>query len=302
MVNKTNGKIGVVTVTYNSGKVIDEFMDSMLAQDYQNYTLYIIDNASADDTLSKVSKYPDERIVVIPNQDNVGVAAGNNQGIVDSIKNDCSHVLLINNDTVFDPDLLSNLLAGLSEYNCPMIVPKIMFHHDPNEIWCAGGYFDTRFTGEGKAYGTGEIDKGQYDKAMPISFAATCCMLITIDVFNIVGLMDEKYFVYYDDTDFCWRAMKQQQVLYYEPRIKMLHKAGSLTGTGSSFTTYYSTRNKIYYVRKNLPILSQILMLIICQAISFKRLIINRDSLSLFFLRQKAFSDGLKLSTLTADI
>jgi GT2 family glycosyltransferase len=291
-----SAKVGVVTVTYNSGEVIDDFMTSMLAQDRQDYILYIIDNASSDDTLAKVSKYQDDRIVVIANKDNVGVAEGNNQGIKDSIDRKCSHVLLINNDTVFEPSLISELIKGLDEHECEMIVPKIMYHHEPNTIWCAGGYFDSFPTYTGKAYGDGEIDAGQYDLAKQISYGPTCCMLIKIESFEDVGLMDEKYFVYYDDTDFCFRSMKSNKVLFYEPKIKLYHKANSLTGAESQFTVYHLSRNRIYYIRKNLSFLSQLIGIAFCQLRYLLGLISGKESLAIFFLKQKAFVDGMKMS------
>jgi GT2 family glycosyltransferase len=289
-------KVGVVTVTYNSGEVIDDFMTSMLAQDHQDYILYIIDNASSDDTLAKVSKYQDERIIVIANKDNVGVAEGNNQGIKDSIERNYSHVLLINNDTVFDPSLISGLIKGLKEHECEMIVPKIMYHHEPNTIWCAGGYFDSFPTYTGKAYGDGEIDAGQYDLAKQIFYGPTCCMLIKISSFQDVGLMDEKYFVYYDDTDFCFRAMKCGKTMFYDPEIKLYHKANSLTGAESPFTIYHLSRNRIYYIRKNLSLVQKMFGIAFCQLRYLKGLIGREDNFTIFLLRQKAFRHGLKMS------
>lgn len=288
-------KVGVVTVTYNSGEVIDDFMTSMLSQDHQDYILYIIDNASSDDTLAKIAKYQDNRIVVIANKDNVGVAEGNNQGIQASIDLAYSHVLLINNDTAFDPSLISELIKGLKEYNCDMIVPKIMYHHEPNTVWCAGGYFDSFPTYTGKAYGDGEIDSGQYDLAKQIFYGPTCCMLIEISTFKDVGLMDEKYFVYYDDTDFCFRAMECGKTIFYAPKIKLYHKANSLTGAESPFTIYHLSRNRIYYIRKNLSLLRSIFGVAFCQLRYLKGLITGEDNFTTFLLRQKAFRHGLKM-------
>ena len=116
-------RIGIVTITYNSSSVIDDFMASILSQNYTNFILYIIDNASSDDTLHRVAQYIDPRIVVISNTVNKGIAAGNNQGINASIEMKCGKVLLINNDTVFDPDLIDKLVIDMKNYACDL-TPK----------------------------------------------------------------------------------------------------------------------------------------------------------------------------------
>jgi GT2 family glycosyltransferase len=91
--------IGIVTVTFNSASVIEGFMDSVLKQTGAKFILYVIDNASSDDTLNRLSEYQDPRIVVIPNQINVGVAEGNNIGIRAALNRGCTFVLFLNNET-----------------------------------------------------------------------------------------------------------------------------------------------------------------------------------------------------------
>jgi GT2 family glycosyltransferase len=244
-------RIGVVTVTYNSATVIDEFMAAMLAQTHKNFILYIVDNASGDDTLKKLDHYDDPRIVVIPNDRNVGVAAGNNQGIKASLQAYCDHILLLNNDTEFEATLLEKLLAGLDMYHCDLIVPKMMYFDDKRKIWYAGGQLIRWRAYAAHHVGMNEKDTGKYDRAVPATYAPTCCLLVKSEVFEKVGLMDEKYFVYCDDTDFCYRAMKSGYLMYYRPDIEFYHKVSSLTGGDSSeFALRYMVRNKIYYMRK----------------------------------------------------
>src|ERR1700760_5135646 len=97
----SSGRIGVVTITYNSEKVLPEFIDSIKKQTYQDFALYVIDNNSSDNTLSMLSDWNESRLFVIPNLVNRGVAAGNNQGIRAAIEEGCNYVLLLNNDVVF---------------------------------------------------------------------------------------------------------------------------------------------------------------------------------------------------------
>lgn len=288
-------KIGVVTVTYNSGEVIAAFMESLARQTHQDYVLYVVDNASGDSTLEQLRPYQDELpMVVIDNKKNIGVAAGNNQGIKRALEEACTHVLLINNDTEFEPELVEKLLAGIDEYKCEMIVPKMLYYDNPKMIWFAGGHFDNVKTYINIHEGYNEIDYGQYNQPRLIQYAPTCCMLIRSSVFEKIGLMDEKYFVYYDDTDFCIRALKQKQTLYYYPVATLIHKVSSLTGgEESNFAIQYYMRNKVYFIRKHVIFPMSYVFIIITQCkLVLDWLVGKRDN---YCLKQKAFFEGLRL-------
>ena len=129
------GRIGVVTVTYNSGQVLPDFLRCLWAQTCRNFLLLAVDNASCDSTLEVLKECSDERLIVIANPDNRGVAEGNNQGIRQALEAGCSSVLLLNNDTEFDETLLERLAAGLETYPCDMVCPKTFFFDEPDRIW-----------------------------------------------------------------------------------------------------------------------------------------------------------------------
>lgn len=297
--NISNLKVGVVTVTYNSEKVIEGFMRSMLAQTHENFIIYIIDNDSSDKTLGFISEqYKDSRIVVIPNKDNLGVAEGNNQGIRLSLEQLCDYVLLINNDTEFEDNLLNKLIgAQLENKKHEMVTTKIMFFDSPNTIWCAGGYFRKWMANICFHYGEGENDNGQYNDISTIEYAPTCCLLIKPCVFKKIGLMDARYFVYYDDTDFCLRARANRIRLLYYPHISFYHKVSSLTeGKGSSFTTRYSTRNLILYIRKNTNnILLRYIWILIYFTLLNIKFLIRKDDFSTYKLKQSSLREGMSI-------
>jgi GT2 family glycosyltransferase len=287
-------KIGAVTVTYNSRQVIDGFLDSLLHQTYSDFVLYVVDNASSDGTLEVVRRYQDPRIHIIRNQTNVGVAEGNNQGITAALKADCGAVLLVNNDTEFESSLLQLLVDGMVEHACDMVAPKILYHDKPQLIWCAGGGFRPWKGHGGMHYGLGEIDRGQFDTARRIELAPTCCLLIRTEVFGVIGLMDSLYFVYTDDTDFCFRAMREGVKLFYLPSATMLHKVSSLTGgTESDFTIRYCTRNHVYFILKNLGLGRGLYYLPEFQIRLLAKLILGKVGFAKFVLQQRAFLEGV---------
>jgi len=292
-----SAKIGMVTVTTNSGKDIDLFMRSTLSQHYSNFLLYIIDNCSTDTTLHQVSQYQDPRVTVIANDSNLGIARSNNRGITAALQADCEYILLINNDTEFDASLIGTLLAQIEDLQCDMIIPKIMYYDRPDIIWCAGGVF-RRWRGHSAIHrGENCRDTGQFDQPCRVDYAPTCCMLIRRQVFESLGLMDPCYFLYFDDTDFCLRALRHGLRLYYTPSAELLHKVSSQTGgRGSTFQTRYQTRSHVYYLAKNFGLLHCLYFLPLYQLKIAVKLLTGQLSIEKFRVSQTGFWEGVRMS------
>jgi GT2 family glycosyltransferase len=286
--------IGVVTVTYNSGMVIRDFLTSLLKQSQATFLLYVVDNASSDDTLGLLANHPDPRVLIIRNTENVGVAEGNNIGIRAALRDGCACVLLINNDTVFDSDVISRLLDGIEQYHCDMIVPKILYFNPSDTVWCAGGAFSP-LRGSAKHFGFGQKDDGRFDRPREVHYSPTCCMLIKREVFEQIGLMDAKYFVYFDDTDFCLRARRAGLRLVYLPTARVYHKVSSLIGHRSDLALRYFTRNHVYYVMKNFRPWMSLYYLPICQVHVVRRCLIAKNKTKAFSLAEKGFWEGFAL-------
>lgn len=289
-------RVGVVTVTYNSARVLDDFLRASLAQTLTDFRIYVIDNASADDTVRRLRAETDPRLVVIENADNLGVAEGNNQGIRLALEDGCSHVLLLNNDTDFPPGLFAEMLELAQHGAHPVVIPKIYFHDPAQRIWCAGGRFVAARGYTGVHFGEGELDQGQFDRDRAIEYSPTCCMLIEASVFARVGMMDPKYFVYYDDTDFCLRLQRAGIGIWYAHRPHLYHKVASLTGGGvSPFGARMGARNRVYYLRKHFGAMRTAWYLCAFVCYVFMRRIIGKDSGHIFRIKLKAMAEGLRL-------
>jgi len=253
-------KIGVITITYNSKDVLRPFLNCVWQQTHTNLVLYVIDNASQDATRSILEMENDSRLKVINNSTNFGVAKANNQGIIKAIEADCDQVLIINNDVEFESTLIEKLLQVQAEKSCSLVTPKMMYFDNPNHIWYAGSSFIKK-----KGYlplhtGMKQLDEGQYDRIIEVEYAPTCCLLAKKEVFHDIGLMDEKYFVYFDDTDFSYRVWKDRRhKMFYCPDVKFYHKVGSLTKSFNmveeqifrgDFFIQQNTKNHIYFLKK----------------------------------------------------
>lgn len=247
-------KIALVTVLFQSDDVLEGFIRSLSIQTFKDYHLYILDNTPSqqtDEILTKlIEKFPISSYTHIKNDKNIGVAAGNNQGIEFALKDGSTHTLLLNNDIEFDNiNLLGEFYNTAIKNNESFIIPKILYF-DSRKIWMAGGEL-LKWIGGNRHIGTGDREE-MHNEAKYFDYAPTCFMLIKNDIFREIGIMDEKYFVYYDDLDFIWRSNKAGHKIYYIPNLVVLHKVSSSTGGQESlFAVYYTTRNMIYFIRKN---------------------------------------------------
>ena len=280
-------KVAIITVTYNSGKVIADFLTSYSNLATENVHLIIIDSGSTDDTLKIISDSISENMKLVTCGTNVGIAKGNNIGIDYARSLGSTHVLLLNNDTEYPSGLVDILLRDMYRLDADMIVPKIMYFDPSDTIWCAGGYFNKWKTYQNQHRGEGEKDIGQYNVSVRINYAPTCCMLVKMDVFDEIGTFDENYFVYFDDTDFVLRTNRNFKRLWYTPSVEIAHKVSSLTGgEDSEFSIYICTRNKIYFLRKNFSslvkfvFLSMYMVRVVFKYIKFGRVVHIRKKLN----------------------
>ena len=290
-----SGKVGVVTVTYNSVPVLNGFLESLTVQTYNNFILYAVDNASKDASVAQLQAWGDPRLRIIANAENVGVAEGNNQGTRAALADDCEYVLYLNNDVEFQSNTFATLVSELNVLQCEMVAPKIMFA-DGIHIWSAGGGFKPIKGYNNFHIGEGEVDRGQFETPKLVQHAPTCCLLVRDVVFERIGIFDPKYFVYWDDTEFTFRAWRAGIKLFYTPRASILHKVSSLTGGSTSvFTTRYNVRGHIYFMLKNLGLLRCLYYLPAWELHLLYKLLSRSISGSDFLVSQKAFFEGIRV-------
>jgi GT2 family glycosyltransferase len=291
-------KIGVVTVTYNSAKFLDEFIHSVKTQDYKNFTTYIIDNASVDSTVNDLKKLQlnNSQYQLIVNSENIGVAAANNQGIKSALADGCHYVLLLNNDTTFPSNLFELLIHACIQNNTQLSAPKMYFANKPDTFWWGGGNFIKHkfFAGSHEFYE--ERDTGQADHQSSFEYCPTCCLLIKATVFETIGYMDEKYFVYYDDVDFGLRMHFAKIKSTFVKKAKLWHKVSGSTGGGESdFSVHYMNRNRTYYIKKNLGLIPVSLYLFLISFKYFGQYFFNKGRKISVINKMKSSYSGLNL-------
>lgn len=283
----------VVTVTYNSAAVLPEFIASAQQQSYGDFELLFVDNSSNDNTRAIITAINDPRFCLIHNEDNLGFSKGCNQGIRHAQHTGSPLVLLINNDTIFPPNLFAKLVNAANKY--PVAVPKMLYANPSDRIWTAGGRF-LRGNGFRSSHtGLNEIDRGQYDTPSNIDFAPMCCMLIKTEVFKQIGLLDEAIFAYCEDTDFCIRLGKADLPIRYIPDAVIHHKVSSLTGgIHSDFYVRNASFGKAYVLAKHGNLLERWLWANVYQAFYAFRWLKGHFTFKQLMTARKEHARGLK--------
>lgn len=218
--------------------------------------IIVVDNGSTDDSVAVIrKKFPD--IEVIETGKNLGFAGGNNAGIRYALEHGAQYVWLLNNDTIVDKNALVALLDAIKQNAVGIAGSKIYFapgreyhkeRYRENDrgrvLWYAGGVIDWRNM-YASHRGVDEVDMGQYDAQELTPFVTGCSMMVRRNVFETVGLLDEKFFAYLEDLDFCLRAKRAGYTLKYAPQSVVWHKNAGASGVGSTTHQYYMTRNRL---------------------------------------------------------
>jgi len=289
-------ELGIVTVTYNSAKVLAPFLECVRRQTTRDFVLVVMDNASTDETLKVLEAHRDDNVRLLANSKNTGIAEGNNQGIALCRELGVKWVLLINNDTEFPDDLFEKMIASAERLSTRVLVPRITYYDRPDLNWFAGGHFSWRRGLQGRHETVVAPFEGSTTAPRNISCATTCCMLIRTDVFDQVGLMDEAYFVYWDDTDFCWRLNRHGVQISFDPSLTMKHKVGSLTGGElSPFAEHHYNRNQVYFLRKHFSPLVVRANVAVVRLKNLARRALRMDDAKMARIRRTAIAEGLKM-------
>ena len=210
---------------------------------------------SKEESESKVSRCLNcinSHLILIKNDKNYGFAEGNNIGIRYALKNlNVDYILLLNNDTVVNKDFLDKMVdVGETDASIGIVGPKIYYYNDPNSIWCTGCKIDWKFA-RGRHVGINEVDIGQYNKVKEFDYISGSAFLIKKEVMDKTGLMDKKFFLFFEETDLALRASKEGYKSVYAPEAKIWHKV-SKSGGGLSkpIGLYYITRNRWLFMKK----------------------------------------------------
>ena len=237
-----NPRIHVLVLNWNGSKYIEQCIDSIIKNNYPNYSLTIIDNNSNDDSLSKIEKF-DAKIISHP--DNYKYAKGYNKAIFELENDDSDYYLLLNNDTICDEKLLESFSLATKNYGSSCIMgAKILYANDKDKIWYAGGKFGF-FNLFVSHYGLRSKDSNKYNYDYKTDYITGCCLFISKKNFHNLNGFNETFGMYGEDVDLSIRGQNMGLDCYYISKAKLWHHISSSYGGNYSIYKIISKFNSL---------------------------------------------------------
>lgn len=286
-----NPRVAIIILNWNGWKDTIECLESVYNNIYDNFEVIVVDNGSTDESITKIKEYAKCKIIVKSNffeskqnykpievleysekdidisidkntlekrfillkiENNCGFAEGNNIGIRFALKYiNPNYFLLMSNDTIMDTRCLEKLIkCGEQNQKIGILGPKIYYYDQPNIIWSVGCKIDWILC-RGVHIGYNELDRGQYEMPTEVQYINGSTLLIKTDVINKIGYINKKFFLYFEETDWCLRASGLGYKIICMPQSKIWHKISQTTGgIRKEVGLYYITRNRWLFMKK----------------------------------------------------
>jgi GT2 family glycosyltransferase len=282
-------KIYIIILNWNLPQDTLECVKSVRQSSHDHFEMVVVDNGSTDNSREIFKKQLPGTTLLVSSK-NLGYAGGNNLGVRLALKNKADYVLLLNNDTVVDGRMIETLLgAAESDPSVGILSPAIYYHAHPERIWRLGAVQPVWWPMP-LEIGRNRLDKNQYRQSLSVEYVTGCAMWIRCALFEDVGLLDESFFMYYEDADFCVRAREKGWLIKVIPQAKIWHKISRSLGRQTSIASYYRVRNRIvFYNRYNRKWSRLIVNLYIFLNVLIKSLTVGADRKWVW----AGFQDGL---------
>jgi len=245
----------IIVLTWNNFTDTAECLHSLRKLDYPRYNVVLVDNGSTDGSIERLqSVFPEVKI--IRNSENIGYAGGNNIGIEYALSKDVDYIILLNNDTIVDINLATELIqASHTSENVGIFGCVNYYYNDRKRIQFSGGTFDWK-TGDIIDTTRHEIDEGQFQLLKEVDTVAGSCLFLPTRVIKTVGLFDNRYFLTFEESDLCCRVKKAGYKVYTYLGARIWHKvsvSGQAQKEGLNILKYYAVRNRFLFLMRNSP-------------------------------------------------
>lgn len=239
--------VGIVILNWNKPDDTTACLESLDKLSYPSYEVVVVDNGSTDGSPALLrSRFPG--LDLVENGANLGFAGGNNVGISHLLSRDVRYVMLLNDDTVVHPGLLSTLVeVAEARSDVGVVGPKIYYHQPGDVVWSAGGAID-KF-GEPHHIGIDAVDAAESEAPREVDYVTGCAILVKREVIEKVGVLDERFFIYFEESEWCSRARRAGFRVVYVPRAIMWHKIQANERHYSRRYLYLMARNRLLYLR-----------------------------------------------------
>jgi GT2 family glycosyltransferase len=241
----------VAAVILNTNRRQDTLacLDSLRLNNYSNLQIFVLDNNSQDGSREAISSlHPQVELVEL--QKNHGYAGNNNVGIEIALKQGAKWIFVLNEDTILDPGCVTSLIkVGERDSGIGIVGPMVYHSDEPETIQSAGGLLG-RFW-QSLHRGKDEVDRGQFSKPAPVEWISGCAIMVRREVIEQVGMIDPRFFIYWEETEWCMRASKAGWKIMHVPQAKVWHKGVQRSYQPKPSFYYYATRNHFLVLAKH---------------------------------------------------
>lgn len=241
----------IVAVILNTNRREDTcaVLASLEQNTYQNHRVIVLDNASTDGSVQAIrTAFPAVQIIEL--RQNLGYAGNNNVGIQAALAQGAEWVFVLNEDTILAPDCLARLIeVGQSNLRLGIVGPMVYHYNESNVIQSAGGKMGRDW--QAWHLGQNEQDQGQFSQAHEVDWISGCAILVRREVIEQVGMLDQRFFYYWEETEWCLRAREAGWRIMHIPQAKLWHKGVQRDYQPNPAVTYYATRNHLLMLAKH---------------------------------------------------
>jgi GT2 family glycosyltransferase len=215
--------------------------------DYANYEVVVVDNGRPGEFRARLADAP-QGLTLLENSTNLGFAGGCNVGIEFLLGRGADYVLLLNDDTQVSPTMLRVLVEEAErDPRVGLAGPKIYYHSQPNVIWSAGGALTDH--GEPRHLRADEVDGASDEGVCDVDYVSGCALLARRELIEQIGLLDERFFAYFEETEWCARARRADFRIVFVPGARLWHKIEPGQRTHSPLYLYLMTRNRLLFLK-----------------------------------------------------
>ncbi|MEW6327413.1 MAG: glycosyltransferase family 2 protein [Thermodesulfobacteriota bacterium] len=247
-------KVSLILLNWNRAGDTIECLRCLQDVTYENLTIILVDNGSTDGSVDKIAKlFPN--LLIIKNGINLGFAGGHNVGIMHAIRNGADLICLLNNDTVTDSNFVREMVAIAGEDSSIGILGSKIYYCDRRELIWFGDPIFNPFTGRAKDRSFHRIEMNESIEPHDVPFVSGCSMMVRKEMIEQVGLLDEHFFCYGEEIDWCIRAKRAGFRIILVPKSRVYHKVSMTTGgRNQGITMYYRIRNYLFLIKKHYPL------------------------------------------------
>jgi GT2 family glycosyltransferase len=240
-------KCSIVVLHYKNLEDTQECIASLAKIDYPCFDIILVDNGS-EDALAF------QNVDLVRNATNLGFAEGCNRGLARALELKSTHILLLNNDTVVAPDILTAFMTAAEQHpEAAVFGAKIFYYDEPTILWHAGGDVDwVKLRCFHAGCTISDLDK-KYETVRPIAYACGCALFVTAKAYTQVGGFDPAYFLLWEEIDWCFRLRKAGYQCLYVPKARLWHKISRSFegGNRGALWQYYNFRNRLRFLQQH---------------------------------------------------